>query len=790
MIRKKALLFLFIISACFTCAYALDPSLAQTSALPASNSSDISLQEEANAHFSRGSAWFYKKNYKKALMEFNKALSYEPDMLAAICWKAKTFYSMGDYRSAADECNAALEIAPNDQFSLQLRAQAWEKIAEQTEAPATSEVSTVSSEVSTVSNEPVTENTPQTTEAGPSPRKAENIPSQEAENISTSEGHYRANISLAALSATEPDRSIYYVDGIFPLYYADNGTTLLFLSPKQNWQEPYATETNLGIGFRKMFGDRYILGLNIFSDRAESVNEIWHAQSGVGLEYLSQPFDLRVNFYQPSDQPETLSVTDYGAGSYTFGPKNILLASGESGISEEALPGYDVEFGGPFFPLNLLNTRTYLGGFSYRSSAGDNVTGSRLRTETKVYDSVFLDLSVSTGTKATEFTGGIRASFPLELDQVFTIHSPLPSESLSYLKERMFERVVRDLDIKYETYPFGKGITETIASTTELIYVNNAASGRGADGTYAHPYTNIYDALRCPRYVGNPGGTANTIYIFNGNGAAYSGAYSLFDNNVTLWGSGYNGGFSSLPVSGQPLLTCNLTGDNIISLLGNNITVQGLYLGYAKTGGYGICADNVTGANIHDNTINGNAGIYIRGSTGGNTSDINIYNNVITNNTQGIFVGNTGATISNITISGNAIFSNKGDGIYIQNSSGTMEGFTFLNNTINSNTGEGFNIVNNGLMSDITIEANTITNDADGIFFQNSSGTLKGSMEGFTILYNTIDSNRANGLYFINNGLMSDLTIEVNTISSNIGNGIYIIDNSSGTSEGLLFQIT
>ena len=416
-----------------------------------------------------------------------------------------------------------------------------------------------------------------------------------------------------------------------------------------------------------MFDDRYILGLHIFSDRAESVNEIWHAQSGIGLEYLSQPFDLRMNFYQPSDQPGTVSVTDYGTGKYIFGPKNILFATGESGISEEALPGYDVEFGGPFFPLNLLNTRTYLGGFSYRSSAGDDVTGSRLRTETKIYDSVFLDLSVSTGTKATEFTGGIRAAFPLELDQIFMIHSPLPSESLSYLKERMFERVVRDLDIKYDTYPFGAGITETIASTAELIYVNNAASGSGADGTYAHPYTSIYDAFRCPRYVGNPGGTVNIIYIFKGDGTAagYTGAYVL-DDNVTLWGSGYNGGFSSLPVAGQPLLACNLTGDNVITLSNNN-TLEGLFIGTAKTGGYGIYADNVSGADIHDNTINGNAGIYIRGSAGGNVSDFYVHDNVITNNTQGIFIGNAGATMSNITISGDAIFSNKGDGIYIQN---------------------------------------------------------------------------------------------------------------------------
>ena len=65
------------------------------------------------------------------------------------------------------------------------------------------------------------------------------------------DGHYRANISVAGSTATAPDRTIYYIDGIFPLYYADNGDTLLFFAPKQNWYEPYALESNMGLGFRK-----------------------------------------------------------------------------------------------------------------------------------------------------------------------------------------------------------------------------------------------------------------------------------------------------------------------------------------------------------------------------------------------------------------------------------------------------------------------------------------------------------------------------------------------------------
>jgi type IV pilus assembly protein PilQ len=94
---------------------------------PSSHSGSAALTAEA--HFISGHSLFYKENYKEALAEFIKALSYKPDMLKARCWMAKTYYKMGNYRSAVNQCNAALKIEPRDEFSLNLRSFAEKKLA-------------------------------------------------------------------------------------------------------------------------------------------------------------------------------------------------------------------------------------------------------------------------------------------------------------------------------------------------------------------------------------------------------------------------------------------------------------------------------------------------------------------------------------------------------------------------------------------------------------------------------------------------------------------------------------
>ena len=243
-----------------------------------------------------------------------------------------------------------------------------------------------------------------------------------------------------------------------------------------------------------MIDDRYILGMHLFYDNSVSPNNIAHQQTGVGAEFLSEPLDVRVNYYHPNDSVETVDT------NYEFGSKNLMVAKSQ----EEAMEGYDIELGGPIYPLNALNTRTYLGGFAYKSTIANDVNGFRFRTESKLNDYLNLDISFSSGRDDTEFTGGIRAVFPLDLDKIFALKdpTPLPSESLPYLKNRMFERVVRDLDIQLATPdPIKEPVTQLNGvKLGDFIYVNNTATTEGADGTYTHPYATLDDAISSSRY--------------------------------------------------------------------------------------------------------------------------------------------------------------------------------------------------------------------------------------------------------------------------------------------------
>jgi hypothetical protein len=114
-----------------------------------------------------------------------------------------------------------------------------------------------------------------------SPTLLASNPYQSIDGSGTS-GHYRANVSWAGAGGTNPSRSLYYVDGIFPLYYSKDGDMMLFYSPKQNWHEPYAEETNMGLGFRAIYNDS-ILVMHFFYDKSYTPNKVWHEQSGTGI---------------------------------------------------------------------------------------------------------------------------------------------------------------------------------------------------------------------------------------------------------------------------------------------------------------------------------------------------------------------------------------------------------------------------------------------------------------------------------------------------------------------------
>jgi type II secretory pathway component GspD/PulD (secretin) len=83
----------------------------------------------AEAYFSQGYLYYLEKSYNEAIPEFVKALRFEPDMAKARYWMAKTYYQLGRYKNAINQCDAALSIRPNYKYVKSLKARAEKMLA-------------------------------------------------------------------------------------------------------------------------------------------------------------------------------------------------------------------------------------------------------------------------------------------------------------------------------------------------------------------------------------------------------------------------------------------------------------------------------------------------------------------------------------------------------------------------------------------------------------------------------------------------------------------------------------
>ena len=591
-------------------------------------------------------------------------------------------------------------------------------------------------------------------------------------------GYYPSKIRLSASGSTE-ERGIFYVDYLLPLYYFKDQSTLLFFNPKQNLYTPSAEETNLGLGLRKIFSDKFILGTHFFFDRKFAHSNKLYSQVGAGFEFLSKPFDFRFNYYDPTTKAKVVDE------SHEFGSTTLVNVKN----MEEPLGGYDFEFGFPVLPKKL-NTRLYLGGFFFNSRIGKDNNGCRIRSETNLTNWFALETTFnSRNAQETEFIGGIRITIPFGSSKATARQDPskiIPTDF--YIQDRLLERVVRDIDVQSSSV----SKKEDVAGIS-MIYVDNTKPA-GGDGSLEHPYNTLQGALST---VGAGAGSGKRIYVFRGDGTntgyKSSSGYTLVDDLI-LWGSGYNGGYKGLPVTtGYPMIDANSSAVNPVLILANNNTVMGLDLEHGK---YGIYELNKSGASILYNNIanTSNSGIYVQNATSSTFSDFTFTGNTLTGNggTAGsIAVWNsTNGTISDFTLTNNTITGSTEDGIYVVNSTtGTISGFTFTGNSITANSKYGVCLYNvaGGAMSDFTFNDNTITKN--GWYGVNVYNAASGTFSDFTFTGNTMTGNSYHGIGVINAlaGTFSDFTFTGNTATGNTMHGIYLCNSAAGTFSDFIF---
>jgi len=196
------------------------------------------------------------------------------------------------------------------------------------------------------------------------------------------------------------------------LSYSDNRTTL-----------------NLGLGYRKLTENKYILmGVNTFYDYEIPFN---HGHASLGLEYRTTVGEMNANLYK--------ATTDWQQGKASY--------------LEHALDGFDIEAG---IPLPYMNWATL---FAKRSEWGSEVAAAadlkvnEVQLRAQIPAGVFTGLEIEAGRKfnsgaATNNVSYINVSYDL-----MTAFSKEPNEAvwitkdaykLASMEDRRYEKVRRE----------------------------------------------------------------------------------------------------------------------------------------------------------------------------------------------------------------------------------------------------------------------------------------------------------------------------------------------------------
>ncbi len=545
----------------------------------------------------------------------------------------------------------------------------------------------------------------------------------------------------------------------FLIPVAQSDRSLLFADIRSRFDNQQSQEYNLGLGYRRIVGN-WIVGGYGFFDYLDSTYNNKFRQGTVGLEALSENFDFRTNFYLPESKKQA-------AGS--AGTGTLIITGNEIGFMgglERALPGFDGEIGYKL-PIADTDIRVYAGGYHFRASGFDNITGPRGRIE-MMMNADYLrymppGMEITLGAEIQhDQVRDTQVMGLLEIRIPFGYNSKTASR-LTPLERRMTKFIERDIDIVSTTA--GAGSLEHVLIDGHLIDGYYLIDGTTADvaGTIAGAGSNAL--IIADGSAGNiDGGTAlvmqnGQIMLGGGTVVTVTGATSGVSVGHTF--SGSNGTFDGTGNVG-----------NVITAASNNI-FENFSISGGNTGiGIANGVSSVTGANL---TLSGQGGNAISDS-GATTimSDLTISNST----GDGIYIGGGAThTYSDVAIS------NAGDeGISIDSANSNASGITFSDLTIATATGDGIGLTENGgnSLSDITLSDVTMTG-VSGIQLNIGSGVSTVLGDDLTFTGGTIGVS--------DNG--ASVTLTDLTISGTSGDGIYIgagaghtYDNISITNAG------
>lgn len=634
------------------------------------------------------------------------------------------------------------------------------------------------------------------------------------------------------------------IGGLVPFWMGDNA----FIGPDVRLMLTNYSGVggNIG-GIGRYYSPSYdrIFGAAAYLDMDQSSNRYTYTQGTFGLETLGQFWDLRANaYYVPGTQDNFVGA---GAplcvsGSPYFSGNNIVFTGQQAVMREQAMNGFDAEFGMPV-SQSMPWLRAYAGLYYYHASqvapamsdmhttipnaTHNDPWGFRARLDAWVSDDLLLGVNVTTDSVWGTNVNAVA-------DFRFSGFKPTRYFPQWTTRERMLAPWQRNWRIAVEQY--GTSRDTTIAAINPatgnpyfVSFIDNSNPNAG-NGTFENPYNSF----------NHPGGIPNAdiILVERGNStlaSPYLGTMKLFDNQLLL---GEGGTMSPLPLTAS-YGACSVNGNFTLPgmdgsgnypfvsnpgagpaiTLANNNEVSGFNI--VNGGGDGIFGNNVNNFNLHNLEITGNAGrgIALTNATGTTTiiRDVNTglgypNPNGLGNNAGGGILVSTGAAgIGNLQLTNVFMNSNPQGtqpfGISLTANNGNLA--TTMNNVHADGNGTGMILtetnrtltasmtnvsasgnVNDGL--DITGTGGTVNVAVSGSYFNNNSNgsgiaySQTGGAGTLDINVSQLNGNGLDGLNLLGTaGAVTNVSVVNSQLSTNGRDGIHNV-LSGGSSQTLL----
>lgn len=430
--------------------------------------------------------------------------------------------------------------------------------------------------------------------------------------------------------------------------------------------------SNAGFGFRHAPMESFAWGVNAFFDYRQ-VKHLPSRQAGVGIEFLSNILDFRMNGYFPFGDKTYLSRAKFDRfeGFNVFAKEKVKVSQ----TSMYAEVGGFIP--GPFKVVDLyaavgpyyLFTRSYtrFQGFQEKTPAA---WGGKLRLAAKAWDGIDFGMDVTYDhIFKWNVQGYVTLSYPFgpantrkEGKRWKRMYKTEKCERVADFRQMMTQPVQRNeiIPVMEKHLVFALRNPEDTALVLECIFVNNLAPV-GGDGTFENPFNTLQEAeaasvpFDCIYVYGD--GPNYTVDGPNGfllqEGQRITGSaipFDICDCGVIFPPQTVNAPVIRQDEAGPPIFT-----------LADDTTIQGLEL-IRSTENAIVSAPGSNNFIIQENTIRDmtNSGILIENLNGGTQI---IQNNFFGNNQNGVSYNNvTGATVN---ISNNIIDDNGGRAISI-----------------------------------------------------------------------------------------------------------------------------